>query len=55
MEVVDIMAEGGEAASEAASEGDTIGRAIPATSVGRLDTGPWTARDQVTQAPHLRT
>lgn len=45
MEVVDFLAEGGEVASEGAS----IARGIPATSVEGRDTGPWTARDEVTR------
>lgn len=51
MAVVDFLAEGGvvsEGASEAASEGASVVRGIPASSVEGPDTGPWSARDEVT-------
>lgn len=44
MEAADFLAEEGGAVSE----GGSVVRETPATSVGVLDTGPLTARDEVT-------
>lgn len=46
MEVVDTLAE----EEGVDSEGGSVGRGTPATSVERRDTGPSTARDEV--KPH---
>lgn len=47
VEVVDFSAEERGVDSEGGSEGGPIARVTPATSVEGLDTGPWSARDEV--------